>query len=287
MAIRIYENEKGVFCDEESGRVTLAARSIRLPRFEKLPNAELLRMLHHEVLINIVNGKPLPNLWVYTKPWYRDGAMMMMVLEKTGNTHLLKHWVMNLRDPFDENNGGDKEPDNLGQALYLIACVSNASHPLVTAVLQILPSLQQDTHLNGHTDGGYHSVYQTKWLKLGLKRLKIKDEFEIPSVADSYSSLFWTDYREHHVAHGRFDDATGELYPYLNWAEAHFYNDKAPMAVDVRQYPQSWEAQASQADYSKMAVLSREFVDLRLAAPHSWHAAEMFLYYLDRMPRRA
>ena len=38
----------------------------------------MLRVLHQELLFNIIGGKPVPNLFVYPKPWYRDGAMVAM-----------------------------------------------------------------------------------------------------------------------------------------------------------------------------------------------------------------
>jgi len=47
------------------------------------------------------------------------------------------------------------------------------------------------------------------------------------------------------------------------------------------QYPITWEAHASQANYEGMALISQEYVDRRICAPHAWHAAEMFLYFLD------
>jgi hypothetical protein len=43
----------------------------------------------------------------------------------------------------------------------------------------------------------------------------------------------------------------------------------------------TWEARASQANYPGMKLISKEYTDRRICAPHSWHAAEMFLYLLD------
>src|SRR5262249_17871791 len=134
-------------------------------------------------------------------------------------------------------------------------------------------------YVSGRTDSGEHPVYQTKWLKFGLQKLKLKDELEIPSLSDSYSSLFWMDFPGKHVAHDRFSKETIENYPYLGWAEAHFYAGMPPMAVDPDQYPLTWESNASQADYKKMALISEEHVKQKVCTPHTWHAAEMFLYY--------
>jgi hypothetical protein len=47
------------------------------------------------------------------------------------------------------------------------------------------------------------------------------------------------------------------------------------------QYPLTWEARASQANYEGMKLVSKEYTERRICAPHSWHAAEMFLYLLD------
>jgi hypothetical protein len=39
--------------------------------------------------------------------------MMCMRLERTGNLGLVKDWILTLREPFDCNNAGVCEPDNL------------------------------------------------------------------------------------------------------------------------------------------------------------------------------
>jgi hypothetical protein len=56
------------------------------------------------MLISILESEPVPNCFVYKKAWRRDGAMMAMCLEKTGNTGLKKNWVLGLNDPYDHNN---------------------------------------------------------------------------------------------------------------------------------------------------------------------------------------
>jgi hypothetical protein len=206
--------------------------------------------------------------------------MVCMALERTGNLPLVADWIEGLRDPFDRNNAGNEEPDNLGEALYLISLVSDASHPLVQTILDRLPGFTRDHHLYGPTDGGEHPVYQTKWLKLGLRRLGLDDPYVIPTVFDSYSALFWMDYREQHVAGARFDARAGELYPYLVWAEAHFHGDPPPLHLAGRGGPLTWETQASEADCEGMRVVCPEYVAHRTCAPHTWHAAEMFLSLL-------
>ena len=147
---------------------------------------------------------------------------MAMVLEQTDNLHLIERWIKNLREPFDRNNAGHREPDNLGQALYLISLVADKSHPLVGTVLTTVKEFQKDGYIIGLSDFAEHPVYQTKWLKFGLKCLGLKDGYTVPSVYDSYSSLFWMDYREQHLDGSRFSDELGLLYPYLTWPRLTF-----------------------------------------------------------------
>ncbi|MHC4537213.1 MAG: hypothetical protein ACYS6K_24990, partial [Planctomycetota bacterium] len=97
IAVRIQKGEK---------RLSLTEGNINLPKFKGHPQAGLLRILLHEILINIVDTKPVPNLMVYSKPWYRDAAMVAMCLEKTDNLHLIKPWILKLDEPFDRNNAG-------------------------------------------------------------------------------------------------------------------------------------------------------------------------------------
>jgi hypothetical protein len=280
----IFEDESGVWVDR-GGRVEPVAQSdLTLPRFETFRHAALLRVLHHELLINIVDGLPLPNPFVYRglAPWRRDAAMMAMALKLTDNCHLIGDWVRSLDEPFDRNNAGHCEPDNLGQTLYLISLASSAAHPLVEPILAAAERFRRGQHIAGLTDGAEHPVYQTKWLKFGLASLKLDDFWQIPDVPDSYSALFWMDYRDQHVPAGGFSPRARERYPYLAWAEAHFHALAPPMDLANPGYPVTWEAHASQADYEAMAWIDRAFVDRRICMPHSWHAAEMFLYLIER-----
>jgi hypothetical protein len=80
--------------------------------------------------------------------------------------------------------------------------------------------------------------------------------------------------------------ANRELYPYLTWAEAHFFGQTPPWQLAGPSYPLTWEAQASQADYDGMARISPKFTAAKLCMPHTWHAAEMFLYLIDEMEQQ-
>jgi len=277
--VAIFEDEAGVWV-EQGGRLAPISQSppIRLPRFETFRRRKLLRVLHHEMLVNIVAGRPSPNLFAYTKPWYRDAAMVAMALKLTGNETLLADWIGSLRDPFDRNNGGACEPDNLGQALYLISLTHSPAHPLVEEILAAAERFRRGDHIAGMTDGREHPAYQTKWLKFGLAALKLDDFWQIPAEPDSYSSLFWMAYRDEHVPAGRFNSRQRERYPYLAWAEAHFHNAPPPMELANPGYPLTWESHASQADYAAAAWVSGDFASRQICMPHAWHAAEMFLY---------
>jgi hypothetical protein len=86
------------------------------------------------------------------------------------------------------------------------------------------------------------------------------------------------DYTHEHVEGEPFSEGAKDSYPYLGWAEAHFHRGPPPEGFAEHQYPLTWEANASQARYEGMGIVCREYVDRRLCSPHSWHAAEMFLY---------
>jgi len=279
--VTITEDEKAVWLDDDKKRISLTEGHINLPNFEGHPYAGFLRILHQEILINIVDSKPVPNFFVYPKPWYRDGAMVAMCLKKTDNLHLIKSWILQLDDPFDRNNAGHKEADNLGQVLYLVSLIADANHPIVDKVLRAIPQFKKGNYIVGMSDFTEHPVYQTKWLKFGLRALHLEDPYEIPAVLDSYSALFWMDFNDAHVKGSAFSQDIARNYPYLVWAEAHFHNWPPPMLLE-EQYPLTWEAHASQAKYEEMKLVSQEYVDRKICAPHSWHAAEMFLFLLDR-----
>ena len=279
--VAIFEDAEGVWLDEDGGRALLTGGRVSLPQFEDHHDAPLLRAAHQEVLVNIVAGRPVPNLLAYRRPWCRDAAMMAMCLEKTGNLHLLSGWVDSLREPFDRNNAGVCEPDNLGQLLYLISLVAGRHHPLVPTILKTIPQFRRGQHIVGLTDSAERPVYQTKWLKFGLRALGLEDPYEIPAVHDAYSALFWMDFTDAHVPGEAFAQEAKDNYPYLGWAEAHFHRAPPPAPAEPSRYPLSWEAGSSQAQFDRMALVSDEYVQRRIAAPHAWAAAEIFLYLWD------
>ena len=277
--VQIREDETGVWLLQTGKRPKLipGTRSrVSLPRFAKHPLGPVLRVLQQEVLINVIYGRPIPNFMVYLKPWYRDAALMAIVLRETGNLSLIRDWIMAINDPFDRNNLGFVEADNLGEALFLVSLVSDKSHPVVQMVLDSVSQFRRENYIIGKTDDAEHPVYQTKWLKYGLKSLGLPDPYIIPEQYDSYSSLFWWAYKNEHVARPDFDDKLSANSPYLVWAEDHFYDRNQGMIGNL-DYPLSWQQRDSDAHYPGMTVLDKGLAKQKLAYPHAWHAAEMFL----------
>ena len=220
-SVVLREDSEAVWLEQGGQRTGLEGTksAVRLPDFAGKKFPQVLRVLHQELLVNIVEAGPVPNFFVYDKPWYRDGAMVALALKETGNVGLLKPWILGLRDPFDRNNKGETEADNLGQALFLVSLVSDKTHPLVAKVLAVVPRFEKSDasgkHIRGRSDFGEHPVYQTKWLKYGLRALGLPDPYVVPKVEDGYSALFWMDYRDQYVA-GKDSDDRGR-YPYLGW----------------------------------------------------------------------
>jgi len=281
--ISIREDEKALWIEEEGRSTALeGTRSpVVLPTFSENRFPRVLRVLHHELLMNVTPAGPLPNFFVYAKPWYRDGAMMALAFKETGNVDIIRDWILGLSDPYDRNNRGETEADNLGQALYLISLVSDRTHPLVAKVLAEAPRFEvndgDSKFIKGRSDFSEHPVYQTKWLKYGLRALGLPDPYTIPLMEDSYSALFWMDYKDVHVK-GKDHDDRGE-YPYLGWACDHFYGAKKS-PISNCDYPLTWEAKASGANYDGLKVLDPAYVTGKISPPHTWHAAEVFLHVL-------
>ena len=280
VGITLREDSEAVWLEQGGQRTALEGTksAVKLPDFAGTKFPRVLRVLHQELLVNIVEAGPLPNFFVYEKPWYRDGAMVALALKETGNLDLLKPWILGLREPFDKNNKGETEADNLGQALFLVSLVADKNHPLVAKVLAEVPRFEKTNatgkYILGRSDFADHPVYQTKWLKYGLRALGLPDPYVVPKIADSYSALFWMDYKDQHIA-GKDSDDRGR-YPYLGWACDHFHGTrKSPLSN--RDYPLTWEEHASEARYDGLKLISPALVDKRLSPPHTWHAAEAFL----------
>ncbi len=279
IVIRETETELSYQSGSDEARTLAESDPIHLPSFQSHPWQGYLRTLHYEILLNIVGSEPVPNFLVYPRAWYRDAAMMAMVLKETGNERLIEEWVLNLKDPFDRNNGND-EPDNLGQALFLISLFADSRHPLTSATLRQADRFRKGDFIEGITDGALHPVYQTKWLKFGMNALGLEDPWVSPRIEDSYNRLFWWALRDHDSDFEKRYFPMDERYPYLTWAEANYLDLEPPLelASPPGAFPMTWEMEASKGFYTNLSCIDEALTRARLAAPHTWHAAEMFLY---------
>jgi len=281
----LVEDENGVWIEEGGKRVAIPGTTApaRLPNFAEFKYPAVMRVLHQELLVNVTTNGPSPNFFVYSRPWYRDGAMMALAFKETGNLDCIRDWILGLRETYGRNNGGETEADNFGQALFLVSLVSNTNHPLVAKVLAEIPKFEQKLDgvklIKGRSDFAEHPAYQTKWLKFGLRALGLPDGYTVPRIADGYSALFWMDFKDTYVP-GKDADDRGN-YPCLGWASDHFHGAKKS-PISNRDYPLTWEAKASQAHYDGIKNVSADYTKAKLAAPHTWHAAEVFFYLLEK-----
>lgn len=282
--ISIIENEEAVWIIQDNSKIAVKGTdtSLKLPEFKEYKYPDILKVLHHEILINIIDGKPVPNFLVYKNPWRRDGAMMAMCLKQTDNINLIRDWTLSLTDPYDRNNSGETEADNLGQTLFLLSFFTDKNHPLVTKIIEETRKYEvsgiKGIYIKGRSDFHEVPVYQTKWLKFGLKALGLTDHYSIPEVKDDYSALFWWDYKDNYMP-GTTDANNKDKYPYLGWACDNFHGTRTS-PISNRDYPLTWEIDASQADYKGMALVDEKYVQQRNSSPHTWHASEVFLYLL-------
>lgn len=273
----LHENEKGFYIGEEC----ITASYLNLPTFSEYKYSEQLRILHQEILFNIKNGMPLPNIFVYNTPWYRDGAMVGMVLKHSNNLHLIKNWILGISDLYDRNNKGNCEPDNLGQLLYLVSLVADKTHPLVGKIIDEAKRITEGGLLRGLTDYSKHEIYSSLWMELAMKELGIENTFlEIPEEFDTYSRMFWMS-PEKVERKTPYDNKYNEKYPYLWWAVKHFEHEQIDEEYLRISYPMSWEICASEANYEGSKILSENFVADKVGTPHTWHASEMYLYLIE------
>ncbi|MEY4540379.1 MAG: hypothetical protein RLZZ306_2136 [Bacteroidota bacterium] len=279
--VDIQEDTQGVYIYENNMQVIMAESRLGLPSFEGKKYAPILRVLHHEILMNIDEGLPLPNFLVYQKTNYRTAAMMTMVLKQTNNLNLISNWVANLREPYDRSIEGNPEIDNLGEALYIVSMVSDSKHPLIEKILEEADGYKNGDYIEGKTEDSFHPVYQTKWIKFGLKSLGISDNYKIPLIYDNYSPVFWLDFKTQNVGGRQFDDVTSSNSPYLTWAEDHTFNQRRAI-VSLVDYPLTWESENKSANYLGMNVVDQTYAQSRICATHGWHAAEMFLLLMEQ-----
>jgi hypothetical protein len=278
------EDSAGVWMERRGKSDLLPGTDVglRLPGFRGKRFPSVLKVLHQEILVNVLNGKPVPNFFIYPRPWLRDGAMVAMVLKATGNLDCVRGWILGLSDPFDRNNAGETEADNPGQALYLISLVSDRAHPLVPGLLKALQRFEVrdggKRFIRGRSDFAEHPVYQTKWAMLGLDALGLPNPYSVPDVQDSYGALFWM--APEGGINVPLNSGPRSFYPYLDWASDHFFKTRTGK-ISNRDYPLTWEIEASQANYEGMRIVDPAFMQGRTGTPHTWHAAEMFFVAMD------
>ncbi len=284
--IRILEDEYGVRVMGPQSECLLDGTSshVYLPEFDGFVYDRVLKVLHHELLINIKNSIAYPNILVYYRPFYRDAFMATLCLEKTGNAYLLADWIAGISQLYDMENG-QAEADNLGELLYLSHVARFDNELLLRLLVEIRRQTIDDgkhKYLSGTTDGASNSEYATQILKFALAKTGLHDDYTDSPTPGIYKDLCWFTNmkpKQRETVWGLtafFFDKTDFSYPYLQWARAHYYDDfEAPMpAAD---YPLSWEALASQAHYEGMAAISSRAVEQKICYPHLWTAAEMFL----------
>jgi len=293
--VRVYENETAVWIhkmDHERSTAKAIAGTmlpVVLPSFTGMSYPAVRRVLLQETLVNIMpNGAPVPNLFAYATPWYRDGAMVALVLNATGNLDTIRDWVVSLRELYDRNNGVS-EPDNLGQVLYLISLASNSSHPLVSRALDEAARLRRTTFtgpfITGKTDFLEHPVYQTAWLKFGSTALGISDDWGLPAISDSYKDIFWmplSNQPEKPTSNQTTRPTSScnhsQWFPYLTWACDHTHRTKHGPISD-QNWPLTFEVFGSRANHENVGRrVDQRYAFSKIVAPHSWHAAEVFLY---------
>ena len=288
--IRIYEDEEGIWLIKDNTKQSLSSKqcTLKLPDFHQFRYGQVLRVLHHELLFNIMDSRVYPNILVYKAPFYRDAFMAALCLEKTGNTQLLNDWLCSEDSIYDMQNG-EAELDNLGEMLYMLSFVRKDSNQ--TLRRQLIKEIEQQTiqkdglqYLKGHTDGADNAEYQTQILIMALQKNDMEDHFTSApdDEAGDYLDLCWfTQGSNHHRSIARwykdfrfhYQDSP---FPYLQWARAHFYNNnKAPF--NNQHYPLSWEKRGGSAHFEDMRIISEKAVEERICYPHAWTAAEMFL----------
>lgn len=277
--LKIVEDGDGVFIikNGEKRFVNGTDKKIDLYTFEEHKYQNILKVLYSEILFNIKDGKIYPNILVYDKPWYRDAAMVAMVLDYTGNVSLIEDWLKSIESVYDYQNHGIAEPDNLGQLLYLSSLVDNKKlqEKVINEAMNIARN-NNINHLTGKTDFEILEDYQNAWFQFGMKSIGRENIFDNNYSKDKYSATIWWNGSCSSIA--TINDSSS--YPYLGWAQYHCL-DYGKVYANSYIYPLSWEANASEANYKKLPFIGFNYYASEIAPTHSWMAAEMLLFLLD------
>lgn len=295
----ISEDEKGVWLKEGNSLDSIEGTmyNVSLPNFSSYRYGRVLKVLHHEILFNIKNSELRPNLYAYDKVWYRDCAMGAMVLEKTGNIKLIKNSVLSLNTLYDGNQqtSEGKEADNIGEYLYLKGLFSTklevkTKKLILSELRKIEKNCQGRKYITSVTDGQQNDYYATAFLKYALRRnnFGLKDEYMLPSSGEAYKTLTWfyskattAEIIKHCIKKLVQEGQEGhDDFPYLSIASAHYYGE-CSIPIPSSSYPLSWESNGKLADINNMYRIDPMTKENRSCYPHTWTAAEMFLYLYD------
>ena len=268
--VSILENEIGIYLKKDNVVITLDdSNYINIPSYEGYSYSDYLKILFYETMVNVLPNGFTPNYITYGNFWYRDGAIMAMVLEATDNLSQMRLDV-DVDDVYDGARGGVDEPDNLGELLFMLSLQEEKNWPVINAVLAEAERIKQaDNCIHGLTDGSDLYVYQTTWLKFGMERLGLDSSaYDVTNKVDGYSNMCWWytrgnsnnyPYDIESMENTLFDINTC-WYPYLEIARLHYHEKRINLPTNLN-YPISFE-------YSN-------------CYPHAWSSAELLLYLLE------
>lgn len=280
---QIFENEEGVYLVLDSEKYILDnSQHINIPVYEG-KYARELRLLFNECMVNIVPEGIKPNFITYAKPFYRDVAYIAMVCEQTGNVSQIENWIENITEMYDLQRGSDiKEPDNLGELLYMQSLVSHPNKELIENIInEAYARRDEDGMLEGIMDGEDHPNYVVGWLKFGMESLGLDStDWEIQLDKDDYYiDLLWF-YDDEKLKEYRMDHEyyPASLWPYLDYARANFYNyDLTKYYEKNKNSYMSYEP----GNWGGWNDISTSLDYVKSSTPHAWAAAEMYFYYLQ------
>lgn len=285
----VWEDDQGVWVGDGQSGQAIDATPVSLPNFAGGPHADLLGQLHHELLLNVVDGVPLPNLLAYDQPRFRDAAMACMALARTGHLPLVQDWLASLPHrlaPLPD----DLPAEALGQVLYLLSLHESRDpgrEKLIRTIERRAHRLRRDRSPGSGPPGEGSAVYQTRWLKFGLRSLGRDDPYEVPDLPDPLGEAFWMDRSDEESAGSRAsspaEPTAAESFqrPALAWARAHALAAEPPMDMLRTETPLTWEVAGQGACFEAMGRVSDVCRRHAIASPDTWHAAEALLYLLD------
>lgn len=280
--VKIYEDNEGIHYIKNDKEEFLDTNKVNLYDFSNQKYKNIKKELYGELLFNIKNKVIYPNIIVYDKPWYRDAALTCMVLKQTNNTNLIDEWVNNITEIYDMQNANVKEPDNLGELLFILSTQENRNEELIDRIEEeaerIANSNPNGYYIYGQTDFGNQYLYQNLWYKLGIESVGREFKFDLSIIPeDSYSKMaWWSDYKTSNNS----GETMSEDYPYLTYAKYHkIKNGDIPLNISI--YPMTWEKNASQAKYENYDKVDEIMHYENISQVHSWSTSELLLLLLD------